>query len=66
MVKDHNLFGENKDLGEFDLDIMEQLLSGVAIAPGSIINIKFDRWFPITLGGTGEVHIAGEIKLLGK
>jgi Ca2+-dependent lipid-binding protein len=66
IVKDHNLFGENKDLGEFDLDIMEQLLPGVVISSGTLVNIKFDRWFPITLGGTGEVHITGEIKVKGK
>ncbi|KAJ3286488.1 hypothetical protein HK104_009001 [Borealophlyctis nickersoniae] len=51
-VKDHNTFGNDVDLGECEVDVATALLANDG---------KFDMWVPLGLGGTGDVHIIGQL-----
>ncbi|KAJ3033983.1 hypothetical protein HDV00_005602 [Rhizophlyctis rosea] len=54
VIKDHNTFGDNVDLGEVLIDVGEVFAGGK--------EVKLDRWFPLGMGGTGEVHLVGEFR----
>ncbi|KAJ3112385.1 hypothetical protein HDU96_004597 [Phlyctochytrium bullatum] len=50
LMKDKNMFAESKPMGEVDLDFTHLLKDG---------KTTFDAWFPLGLGGKGEVHVSG-------
>ncbi|KAJ3086857.1 hypothetical protein HK102_012335 [Quaeritorhiza haematococci] len=64
VVKDHNTFGESKDLGEVEVDLLAVLGDKVPqdSSPASPFNVKFDVSLPIGMGGTGEVQLTGEVR----
>ncbi|KAI8609214.1 hypothetical protein BC830DRAFT_1151653 [Chytriomyces sp. MP71] len=50
VLKDKNLFGSSKPLGEIELNLCELFNHA----------ISFDHWFEVGLGGMGSVHVKGE------
>lgn len=58
VVKDYNMLGDSKDMGEVEFDIAHYVES-----LKQKDNILIDKWFPIILGGSGELHLKIEIQI---
>ncbi|ORY53531.1 hypothetical protein BCR33DRAFT_710938 [Rhizoclosmatium globosum] len=52
VIKDYNLFGSSKPLGEVELDL--DIMFGK--------DNEFDTWIPVGLGGMGEIHVSGVLQ----
>ncbi|TPX65676.1 hypothetical protein SpCBS45565_g05016 [Spizellomyces sp. 'palustris'] len=59
LVRDHNTVTRDIELGECEVDF-EEWFSGVDSVGDTGDEMRMDKWVPLTLGGTGEIHLLAE------
>lgn len=59
IAKDHNTFGDSKDMGEAEFDVVKAIGD---IKEGEA-EYAIDSWLPIGMGGSGSIHVVGSVTL---